>query len=160
MSAAPSVAVVIPSWRRPDALRRCLAGLQRQAVGPNEVVVARRWDDVATRAAVAGVSSPRLREVTVAEPGVVAARNAALAVVGSDVVAFVDDDAVPRPDWIERMLRHYADPAVGAVGGRDFVYHGDRLQDGEEPVVGRVLLYGRFVGFHHLGAGAVRAVEL
>jgi hypothetical protein len=38
-----------------------------------------------------------------------------------DVIAFTDDDAVPRPDWAERLLAHYARPDVGGVGGRDVV---------------------------------------
>lgn len=34
-----------------------------------------------------------------------------------DVVAFIDDDAVPFPDYLERLAEGYCDPAVGAVGG-------------------------------------------
>ena len=34
-----------------------------------------------------------------------------------DIVAFLDDDAVPEPDWLERLSLPYADPQVGGVGG-------------------------------------------
>ncbi len=49
--------------------------------------------------------------------GSASARNAAVGVVHSDVVAFLDDDARPEPDWLERLVAPYEDPAVIAVGG-------------------------------------------
>lgn len=157
--AEDSIAVVVASWRRPQALARCLDGLAAQATTPAEVLVAVRADDAETRRLLAGGSWPGVREVVVAAGGAVAARNAAIERAGAGVVAFIDDDAVPHPDWTRRLLAHYADPQVGAVGGRDLVRHDGVLQDGFEPVVGRVLAYGRFVGFHHLGAGAAREVD-
>ena len=36
----------------------------------------------------------------------------------SDVVAFLDDDSIVRPTWLENLVKPYADPRVGAVGGR------------------------------------------
>jgi len=49
--------------------------------------------------------------------GLSGARNAGLAVARGDVVAFLDDDALPAPDWLERLLAAYADPRVMGVGG-------------------------------------------
>jgi GT2 family glycosyltransferase len=157
---ASGLGVVVASWRRPGPLARCLAGLARQEVAPAEILVAVRADDGPTRTVLAADRTPGLRTVVASEPGAVAARNAALAQSRADVVAFLDDDAVPRPDWTRRLLAHYEDATVGAVGGRDFVYHDGVLEEGREAVVGRVLPYGRFVGFHHLGFGAARDVEL
>jgi glycosyltransferase involved in cell wall biosynthesis/GT2 family glycosyltransferase len=157
----PSTAVVVATWRRPDALARCLEGLAVQELPPSDVVVAVRPDDEQGRRVVASAPGARAREVVVTRPGTVAARNAGLAACDAEVVAFIDDDAVPAPDWTARLAAHYADPVVGAVGGRDRVHHDGVLVRGPvEPVVGRVLPYGRFVGFHHLGGGAARPVEL
>ena len=73
------------------------------------------------------------------------------------VVAFTDDDAVPRPDWTRRLLEHFEDTTVGAVGGRDVV-HGDpdqrRLSD-----VGIVTRWGKVIGNHHLASGGPRDVS-
>ena len=34
-----------------------------------------------------------------------------------DILAFIDDDAFPRTDWLARAVPQFADPQVGAVGG-------------------------------------------
>ena len=94
-------------------------------------------------------------------PGQVAALNAGLAAVEEDVVAITDDDSVPRPDWLARIAARFErEPAVGAVGGRDWVRHGG------EPVHGRGGASsgasrgtGASSRFHHLGVGPARDVE-
>ena len=49
--------------------------------------------------------------------GVSSTRNAGIARARGAVVAFLDDDAVAAPDWLERMLGAYAGDATMAVGG-------------------------------------------
>src|SRR6266702_7141981 len=57
--------------------------------------------------------------------GLSGARNSGVALVGTPVVAFLDDDAVPEPDWVGRLARAYqaADgyPVLG-VGGAIIPY--------------------------------------
>jgi mycofactocin glycosyltransferase len=47
-----------------------------------------------------------------------AARNTGLAAAETEFVAFLDSDCVPRAGWLDRLLPHFADPAVGAVAPR------------------------------------------
>jgi GT2 family glycosyltransferase len=49
--------------------------------------------------------------------GLSGARNSGIAATGGDIVAFLDDDAVAEPEWLERLLAPYADPQVAGVGG-------------------------------------------
>jgi GT2 family glycosyltransferase len=155
-----SVAVLVPTWRRPEDLARCLHTLRVQERKPDRVLVVRRADDEETSRVLAAQSGLRLEEVLVREPGQVAALNAGLDAVVEDLVAITDDDAAPRPDWLERIVGWFArDVRLGALGGRDFVYHGRELQDGAERQVGRVAWYGRFLSFHHLGTGPAREVD-
>ncbi|MEV1288769.1 glycosyltransferase [Micromonospora sp. NPDC049679] len=49
--------------------------------------------------------------------GLSAARNTGLAQATDEIVAFLDDDAEADPDWLARLLPHYRDERVLAVGG-------------------------------------------
>jgi glycosyltransferase involved in cell wall biosynthesis len=154
-----AVSVVIPSYRRPDRLRECLRGLAAQLRQADEVVVVRRCDDEATRAVLIAHAG-RVREVVVSGPGLVAAMHAGLRAATSEVVAFTDDDAVPRPDWVARIAEHFTDPALGVLGGRDALGGQDPPPGQARRDVGRINRWGRVVGNHHLGTGGVRDVDV
>ena len=49
--------------------------------------------------------------------GLSGARNTGLAHSESEIVAFLDDDAVALPGWLDALTRAYADPTVAGVGG-------------------------------------------
>ena len=50
--------------------------------------------------------------------GPAAARNTGLEVATTELVAFLDADTLPPPDWIERLAGHFDDPRVAAVAPR------------------------------------------
>lgn len=45
-------------------------------------------------------------------------RNHGIKLASGDVVAFVDDDAVPEPDWVEQLVATYEERDAIAVGGK------------------------------------------
>lgn len=49
--------------------------------------------------------------------GLSGARNSGVAVASGDIVAFLDDDAVAEPDWLEHLVAPYQDSRVLGVGG-------------------------------------------
>ncbi len=49
--------------------------------------------------------------------GLGGARNTGVANTTAEVLAFIDDDAIPEPDWLERLLEGFEDPSVVGVGG-------------------------------------------
>jgi GT2 family glycosyltransferase len=151
------VSVVVPTYRRSDELRRCLAGLATQSLAPTETIVVRREGDEATRAALKESAHAGVVDAVVSEPGVLAAMETGTAVASSDLIAFIDDDAVPRPEWLERLTRHFDDPEVGGVGGRD-VIAGQPAPMGPPLEVGRITRWGKLIGNHHLGTGSPREV--
>lgn len=158
------VTVLVPTYRRPDDLARCLSALLRQARAPEQIVVVARADDEATHACLAEHVTPRVLNVDVAivdEPGQVAALNRGLEAATGDVIAITDDDAAPHTDWVERIAAWFeADAQLGALGGRDWVHQEGRVLDGERELVGKLQRTGRIVGNHHLGVGAAREVDL
>lgn len=52
-----------------------------------------------------------------APPGLRGTRNSGIDASSSSIVAFLDDDAVASPRWLELLVEQYADPAVAGVGG-------------------------------------------
>lgn len=155
---AASISVVVPTYRRPDYLAQCLRGLEAQTRRPDEIVVVRRPDDEPTRRVLAEHSNGRSTEVLVRATGVLAAMEAGTSRTSGRIVAFTDDDAVPRPDWLQRISHLLDDPSVGGVGGRDV-----QAPDDGSPAthdVGRITAWGKVIGNHHSGIGPPRAVML
>src|SRR5690348_2649774 len=103
-----AITVCICTHDRPAYLRRCLEGLQQQTIAAERfdilVVDSASTGDVPTQVAsmVANVANARL--VRVDEPGVSTARNAGAAATHDSYIAYIDDDAVPAPDWVELIL--------------------------------------------------------
>jgi cellulose synthase/poly-beta-1,6-N-acetylglucosamine synthase-like glycosyltransferase len=106
--------------------------------------------------------SLNLKTVTVTVTGVVAAMNAGMDAAAGDIIAFTDDDAAPRPDWLEKIETYFqADSNIGAVGGRDWQWVGSELKEiGESTDVGRLQWFGRVIGNHHFAVGDAREVDV
>jgi GT2 family glycosyltransferase len=117
--ARPSVTVVICAYteqRWPQVLA-AVGSVLRQEIPPNQVVLVIDHNPALLRRARA--EYPRLTVVANAGPrGLSGARNEGVLRARGDVVAFLDDDAVAEPDWLARLVAHYHDPRVLAVGGR------------------------------------------
>lgn len=159
---AGRITVLIPTYRRPADLQRCLEALAAQRRAADEVLAVVRAEDAVSRLVVRDQTArfPRLRPVDVCQPGQVHALNEGLNAAVGDIVAITDDDAAPRADWLERIEEWFASDAhIGGVGGRDWVHHGDQLDDSVRRVVGKLEWYGRCIGNHHLGGGEAREVD-
>ena len=153
------ITVIVPTYRRPTDLCRCLAALQGQERPADQVLVTVREDDSETGAFLRAhdASLMPLQIVRLTVPGVIAAMSAGLQMASGDVIALTDDDTAPFPDWLARIEAHFeADAKVGGVGGRDWQANDHRSRR----VVGKVQWHGRVVGNHHLGVGGPREVDL
>jgi FkbM family methyltransferase len=146
-----SLSVIVPTYHRPEHLHRCLKGLARQERQPDEIlVVCRIGDDESSAVCEQFAGGAPVRVVCIDRPGQVAALNAGREAANGSILAMTDDDAEPTPEWLARIERHFGDPIVGAVGGRDVVFESGRPVE-HRPVsrVGRVQWFGRAVGRHH-----------
>ena len=120
----PDLTVCICTHDRPDDVRHCLAGLRAQTLPPAalDLLVIDSASAAGPAAAVArlvaGWSAVRL--IRLDRPGLSLARNAGAAAAQAPWIAYLDDDAVPAPDWAERTLAALAGstrpPAL--LGGR------------------------------------------
>ena len=158
------ITVVVPTYRRPKDLVRCLEALKKQTRPAAQVLVVFRDTDTDTWTFLKTFNSELLplHTTKVSVPGVVAAMNAGLDAASGDIIAFTDDDAAPHSDWLARIEAHFlSEECVAGVGGRDWVYQdGKQLEDGACNIVGQVQWFGRVIGDHHLGVGEPREVDV
>ena len=157
------ITVIIPTYRRPADLLRCLEALKKQTRPSDEILVIVRNIDSETWSCLENynLAPLPLQTVKVTLPGQVAALNAGLDKARGEIISITDDDAAPRPEWLAHIEAHFlSDPTLGGVGGKDWVYQNNHLLQGERSLVGRVQWFGRTVGNHHFGVGEPREVEI
>lgn len=110
-----SVTVSVCTRNRPDQLRECLKGLALMKPTADEVLVVDNTSGDGEAEQLAREFGARY--VVQPKPGLSRARNLAMAESSSEVVAFLDDDAVPDEKWLGMLLQPFADPQVSTVTG-------------------------------------------
>jgi len=106
------VSIVIPTYRRPDLLSRCLSALYRQDFDPGrfEIVVVTDGPDPATTGIVRAVAPNGWRTNCLSleeKKGPAAARNLGWRTSVGGLIQFTDDDCLPSPDWVSSFWDAY-----------------------------------------------------
>lgn len=112
------IAVIVPGYNMEGTIAACLEALLNQST-PREHYEVIYVDDASTDGSVAVVR--RYPEVALirleANQGPANARNVGLMHSRGEIILFTDADCAPAPDWIEAMLRPFADPEVAGAKG-------------------------------------------
>ena len=103
------VSIIVPTFKRPDDIRRALESLYTQSAGdrPIEIIVADNDPAGSAAEAVKSMvkSSPyETHYIHVPKPGVSNARNGALKKARGRFIAFLDDDMEAGDLWLEGLL--------------------------------------------------------
>jgi GT2 family glycosyltransferase len=118
----PRISVVVCSFNGSRVIRRCLEGLSRQNYPDYEVIVI---DDGSTDDTAAIAAGFEVRLVSTPNRGLSAARNEGLAQASGEIVAYIDDDAWPDPDWLSFLAWTFRTTDHAAVGGPNLPPRGD-----------------------------------
>lgn len=111
----PSISVVIVSRGRPDAVVWCLRGVAQIRYDRFEIIVV--GDPGGIDAINAAGFGDAVKTISYDEANISTARNIGIAAAAGDIIAFIDDDAVPEPTWLSYLAAPFSDQGVGAVGG-------------------------------------------
>jgi glycosyltransferase involved in cell wall biosynthesis len=122
-SVRPSLSVVIVTHNRQGLITKALDGLLAQTVPQDafEVIVVDNASTDGTAARVGAYIRPgaNVRYLFEEIVGISTARNAGCRDARAPYVAFLDDDAIPDPDWVASILRAFEEvtPRPACVGG-------------------------------------------
>ena len=110
--------IIIPTYNRPRELTDCIESLLAQSVLPTEIIVV---DDgnlpgipLEAQCLQAGVDCRYHKK---SSPGLTESRNAGIRMAEGDILFFLDDDVVLRPNYLEAILQVYRDHEGGPIGG-------------------------------------------
>jgi glycosyltransferase involved in cell wall biosynthesis len=107
----PAVSVIVPLHRDSKAFRDCLAGCLGLEYPSFELIVVSDRE-VSLPSSVKLVLTFASRDTGPGEK-----RDLGIRAAFGSIFAFIDDDAVPRPDWLSQAVRVLNEPAIGAVAG-------------------------------------------
>jgi GT2 family glycosyltransferase len=112
--------IAIVSFNSLVFTRMCLASVLANTFGPKyEVIVVDNASDDGTVEYLYALATanPHVRLIlNDTNRGFAAANNQALAQAQGDVLVLLNNDTIAPPGWLEGLLRHLEDPAVGLVG--------------------------------------------
>jgi GT2 family glycosyltransferase len=117
----PFISVIIPTYRRPRQLARCVEALRHSDYPKNrfEIVVVDDGSDGPLEEVIdPPCTDPRVTLLRQSHAGPAAARNYGANRAKGEYLAFTDDDCRPAPDWLRAITeRLSSDPAI-LVGGQ------------------------------------------
>ena len=116
------ITAIVCTYQRPDSLAETLRALLAQSLPPEacEILVVDNSPvpNVTGQLAANYANQPHVRFLHQPEPGLSHARNLGVREARTPLVAFIDDDAVAAPDWLEQIVFAFAgDERLAAVGG-------------------------------------------
>lgn len=122
---APTMSLIINTTDRSRPLLTLLQALEHQAYPEFEVivVVGPTQDDTLD---VLSEYEGRVRVLRCPEANLSRSRNLGLLAARGEIVAYIDDDAVPCQRWLEQLARLFEDPRLDATGGIVYMVHPER----------------------------------
>jgi glucosyl-dolichyl phosphate glucuronosyltransferase len=121
MKKGPLVSIVICSHNRSADVSECLGALIAQLTNQAEVILVDSASDPDHKAGLAKLATlyPAIQFTRVDQRGLSRARNCGAHLASGDWVVFLDDDAVPFPDWLEKLSTALsaASPNQAVIGG-------------------------------------------
>jgi glycosyltransferase involved in cell wall biosynthesis len=122
-----TVSVVVCTYNRRDYLQRLLDYLPFQTCPRFEVVIVDGPSNDGTRQLLERYKG-RIKIAFNEERNLSKSRNLGIELAAGDIVAFIDDDAIPFDDWIETILKSYNERPLITVGIGGPAYYSGTLK--------------------------------
>jgi GT2 family glycosyltransferase len=113
-SGCPCVSVVVCTFNGERTIDDCLTGLAELDYPDYEVIVV---DDGSTDATPAIVAKHDVALMRIEHAGLATARNVGMNAAIGEIVAYIDDDARPDPQWARYLVEALRSPQYAGAGG-------------------------------------------
>src|SRR5689334_14616820 len=114
----PTVSIIIITRNRPFLLGHCLERLWSQPYEQKELIVVDSSSDDKSERVVARYPRTTYIRVRGERDNMPQARNRGIACSMGEIIAFIDDDSMVQPEWLDALVDVYGDETIGAAGGR------------------------------------------
>jgi glycogen synthase len=118
----PLVSIVINTLNRAESLRRALLAIGRVAYPEFEVIVVTGPCEDHTDEVL--MHFPFVKVARCDVPNHSVSRNIGIREAAGELVAFIDDDSVPDPWWLDDIVPAFDDPEVAGAGGPVYDFDG------------------------------------
>lgn len=130
-----AVTVIIVNFNGGDILLKTLAALQHQTLQAQRVMVV---DNLSTDASINNAAKlfPQFEYIRLTEnTGFAAGNNYAIKRSTTDLVALLNPDAFPEPEWLAELIKAaHKHPQAASFGSRQLIDSRDHVIDGVEDV--------------------------
>jgi glycosyltransferase involved in cell wall biosynthesis len=120
---SPFASVIIPTRNRPKAVESCLDALAAQTLPPGSfevIVVDDGSEPPLSLDPLRWVAKFDLKLLHQPNTGPAGARNRGVAEARGEFLAFTDDDCLPTPTWLEKLVAALCENPEALVGGSTF----------------------------------------
>ncbi len=118
----PRISVIVCTYNGARTIRDCLEALDRLTYADYEVIVV---DDGSTDTTAAIARRYDCRLIQTENRGLASARNTGLRAASGEIVAYIDDDAYPDPEWLTYLANRFLSATDVGVGGPNIAPAGD-----------------------------------
>src|SRR6266581_1789336 len=118
----PKISVVVCTFNGSRTIRDCLEGIGKLRYPNYETIVV---DDGSTDGAGDIAAEYDVRLIRTENQGLSAARNLGWQSAAGEIVAYIDDDARPDPDWLTYLAAAFLKEDYAGVGGPNMPVPGD-----------------------------------
>lgn len=118
----PMISVVVCSYNGAATIRDTMEGLKKLNYPSFEVIVV---DDGSTDDTPHIASQYDVNLITTKNKGLSSARNTGLYAAKGEIIAYLDDDAYPDPEWLKYIASAYLDSNHAGIGGPNLPPAGD-----------------------------------
>lgn len=148
----PKVSIIIPVKTINDYIRESIPKILKLDYVNFEIIIL-------TDKKENNINFPKTRIIASGPVGPAQKRDLALHYAKGEVLAFLDDDAYPKENWLEKALKHFKKPKIAAVGGPAITPDHDSLLQKVSGAISESYIGGGFARNRFLSIGQARFVD-